>query len=209
MYQVLTIDFDIIMGPSIQLYNDIIGDNKGIDKVIKQYPLLEYTLTGDMFVYEALTRELMKLYRQLTPSDIYFTREHQTAVRILEPLEKFKLYNIDHHHDLGYNRTMPTSKIIRPECGNWVKYLYDKGKIEKYIWICNNNSDFPSNGLGKLYLEDSVEIRETDFSLIGKVDKLIICNSPQWIPPNIQALYMTWVGIAEEYFCEDFKILQA
>ena len=35
MNQILTIDFDIIMSPSIQLYNDLIGDQKGVNKIIK------------------------------------------------------------------------------------------------------------------------------------------------------------------------------
>ena len=207
MYQILTIDFDIIMAPSIQLYNDIIGDQKGIDKIIKNYPLLEYTLSGDFFIYEALTRELMKLFKRVSAEKVHFISEHQTVIKLTEAFDKFDLINIDHHHDLGYNRTMPSTRINRPECGNWVKYLSDKNKINQYIWICNENSDMPVGGLSKAYLYDSVEIKQFNFDAIEQIDKLIICNSPQWIPPNIQALYMAWVGIAEEYYGKDFKII--
>lgn len=207
MSKILTIDFDVIMAPSIELYNDIIGDNKGIDKVIKQYPLLEYTLTADLYVYEILTRELIKLFKYLPAEKVCFVKEHQDLIKCVDEYESFTLFNIDHHHDIGYNRTMPTTKVLRPECGNWVKWLKDKGRIDSYYWACNNNSAMPTGGLSKMYLTDSVEIKEFDFGVLADIDKLIICNSPQWVPPNIQALYMTWVGMAEEYYGKTFKIL--
>lgn len=207
MYQILTIDFDIIMAPSIQLYNDIIGDQKGINKVIKNYPLLEYTLTGDFFIYETLTRELMKLFKRVSAEKVKFISEHQTLIKLTEEFDRFDLINIDHHHDIGYNSTRPTTKIVRPECGNWVKYLSDKNKINQYIWIHNENSNFPENGLSKPYLYDSVEIKNFNFDAIEQIDKLIICNSPQWIPPNIQGLFMAWVSIAEEFYGKSFSIL--
>ena len=207
LQKILTIDFDIVMGPSIQLYNDIINDNKGIDKIIKQYPLLEYTLTGDFFVYEALTRELVKFFKNLSAKDICFIREHHSIINELKSVDEYILYNVDHHHDLGYNTTRPTSKIIRPDCGNWVKYLYDQGKIKEYVWICNENSDFPMNGLEKTYLKDWAYIKETDFRNFKDINKLIICNSPQWVPPNFQALFMSWIGLAEEYYETEYKVI--
>ena len=69
MSVILTIDFDIVMAPSIGLYNDIIGDQKGVDKIIKQYPLMEYTFTADFFIYEAVTRALMNLFKKV-PANI-------------------------------------------------------------------------------------------------------------------------------------------
>lgn len=201
MPQILTIDFDITMGPSIELYNDIIGDNKGIDTVIKQYPLLEYTLTGDLFIYEALTRQLLHFFKQLDSNDVYFIREHQTTVQLLKDIDNFTLINIDHHHDLGYTNSL---KIYRPDCGNWVKYLQEQQKIDNYIWFNNANSDYPKD---KRYLNYSLNIKEVDFRQIGKIDKLIICNSPQWVPPNLQALFMSWVGLAEEYYGTSYRII--
>lgn len=207
MNHILTIDFDIIMNPSIELYNDLIGDNKGIDKIIKQYPLLEYTLTADLFIYEALTREIIKLFKTLPYEKINFITDHQTLINCVKEYDVFTLYNIDHHHDIGYNRITPISKITRPENGNWVKWLKDNNKLNEYYWICNNNSSMPLGGLSKLYLTDSIEIKDFDFNSLKNIDKLIICNSPQWVPPNLQALFITWVGIAEEYYGEEFKIL--
>lgn len=206
MSAILTIDFDIIMSPSIQLYNDLVGDNKGVNKIIKQYPLLEYTMTADFFIYEAITRELVKLFKRIPSNDVYFISEHHNLIPLVKDINKFSLFNIDHHHDLGYNKTTPTTKILRPECGNWVKYLGDKEKLNKYIWVCNDNSDMPPSNLHKAYLTEPINIKEFNFDSIQDIRKLIICNSPQWIPANIQALFMAWIGIAEEYYGRDFKI---
>lgn len=207
MSQILTIDFDIIMSPSIQLYNDLIGDQKGVNKIIKNYPLLEYTLTGDFFIYEVITRGLIQLFKKINSENIFFISEHQTLVKLTEDMDKFDLINIDHHHDLGYNKIIPTTKIIRPDCGNWAKYLSDKGKINSYIWVCNDNSDMPSNSMSKAYINETIGLELINFSAIDNIDRLIICNSPQWIPPNIQALFMSWVGIAEEFYGKSFNIL--
>ena len=74
---------------------------------------------------------------------------------MVKDIDRFQLFNIDHHHDIGYNKTTVATKIIRPECGNWVKYLGDKDKLSEYIWICNDNSDIPSSDLRKIYLTES------------------------------------------------------
>ena len=207
MSVILTIDFDIVMAPSIGLYNDIIGDQKGVDKIIKQYPLMEYTFTADFFIYEAVTRALMNLFKKVPAKDVHFIKEHHSLIKLVEGMKDIDLINIDHHHDIGYDRVMPTTKILRPECGNWVKYLADKGVIKSYVWINNENSDMPTGGLSKMYLYDEFSIKDFNVNGIEKIDKLIICNSPQWIPPNIQGLFMTWVGLAEEYYDTDFKII--
>lgn len=208
MSVVLTIDFDIVMAPSIGLYNDIIGDQKGIDSIIKQYPLMEYTFTADFFIYEAVTRALMNLFKKVPAKDVYFIKEHHSLIKLVEDMKDITLINIDHHHDIGYNRVLPTTKILRPECGNWVKYLSDKGLIKSYIWVNNENSDMPTGGLSKMYLEDEFSIKDGfDISGLEQVDKLIICNSPQWIPPNVQGLFMTWIGLAEEFYDTSFKII--
>lgn len=202
MLRILTIDFDIIMAPSIQLYNDIIRDNKGIDKIIQQYPLLEYTLSGDFFIYELLTGQLIKIIKQIKSEDISFIREHQQIIKLLDEKEKIELINIDHHHDLGYEGL--SKKIIFPNCGNWVKYLIDKDLVESYIWVHNDNSDFPNN---KIFINEEYNINDFDFSRLINIDKLIICNSPQWVPPNFQALFTSWIGIVENFFERNYNLL--
>lgn len=206
MSTVLTIDFDIIMSPSIQLYNDLIGDRKGVNKIIKQYPLMEYIMAPDFFIYENLTRELVRLFKRLPTDKVFFISEHDSVISLTKDLKEFKLVNIDHHHDIGYDKTTATTKILYPDCGNWVKYLSDKGKITEYVWVNNSNSDKPNDSLLRAYLGAFLEIKEFDFESIQDIDRLIICNSPQWIPPNSQALYMAWVGIAEEFYERNFKI---
>lgn len=207
MSTILTIDFDLIMAPSIQLYNDIVGDDYGINKVIQEYPLLEYTLTADFFIYEFLTRGLMNLFKKISAENVHFISDHHNIIPIVKDLEEFELINIDHHHDIAYGNTRATSKIHKADCGNWVKYLSDLNKIEKYTWICNKNSVMPGAGLSKPYLYENLEIQTIDFNKFENIDKLIICNSPHWVPPNIQALFMSWVGIAEEFYGKNFDIV--
>ena len=209
MSTILTIDFDIIMAPAIDLYNDLIGDEKGVNQIITQYPLLEYTLTGDLFIYEAVTRGLVSLFHKVPADKVHFITEHHNIVPLVENLEEFKLINIDHHHDIGYNNVKTALRIRKPDCGNWVKYLTDIGKVKEYVWICNKNSNMPNSSLHKSYLKDYIEIQTVDFRKLEDIDELIICNSPQWIPPNLQALFMSWVGIAEEFYGKNFDILQA
>lgn len=202
MNNILTIDFDIIMKPSIQLYNDLIGDSKSINKVLRQYPSLEYCLSSDLNIYEYLTRFIILNIKKMNKNSVHFIREHNTAIPIIEKYDECVLYNIDHHHDLGYNITAST-KIFKPDCGNWVKYLMDKQKVKKYIWIHNDNSNMPSSTLFEMkYINTKIEL--SNFSpleyLTENMDELIICNSPQWIPNSLQPLFMTWMTICEEYY---------
>lgn len=202
MEKILTIDFDIIMAPSIELYNDLVGDNKGVNDIIQKYPLLEYTLSGDFFIYELLTGQLIKLFKNIPPENIHFIREHHQLIKFVNNKEKINLINIDHHHDLGYEKL--SKKILLPNCGNWVKYLYEKDLLESYIWIHNSDSVMPNS---KIIINNDYNLKDYNFQDLDKIDKLIICNSPQWLPTNFQALFTSWIGIAENYFERNFDIL--
>lgn len=206
MSKILTVDFDIIMSSTIELYNDVIGEFRSMDKILKEYPKIESILEADLFIYSELTRYLLYLFKRLSPDKVYFISEHQKIVPIIKDDKDIDLINIDHHHDIGYDGTTINTKILIPHCGNWVKYLTDLNKIKSYFWIHDNKSLAPQNNLNKGYLTESMNIRTCNLYSLGEIDKLIICNSPQWIPPNIQALFVTWIGIAEEYYGRDFKI---
>lgn len=197
---IVTIDFDIIMKPSIQLYNDLVGSNKKIDKIIKEYPSLEYCLSADLYIYEYLTRFLVSMFPRLRREQINFIKSHEEIIKLVEKDEPFHLLNIDHHHDLGYENVRPNTKIFRPGCGDWAKYLIDNKKILSYAWAHNNNSDFPSTSMMS-YINEHYILYDFNLDRIPvQIDKLIICNSPQWIPNNIQPLFYTWESICEEWY---------
>lgn len=207
MSKILTIDFDIIMSATIELYNDIIGEFRTLDKVLKEYPKIELFLEADLFIYAELTRYLTFLFKRTPANKIFFISEHQKIIPLIQEEKKVELINIDHHHDIGYDGTTINTKIVVPHCGNWVKYLTDKGLLKSYTWIYDDKSLSPQNNLGKGYLTNSENIKHLNLYSYNDFDKIIICHSPQWIPPNVQALYTSWVGIAEEYYGKEFKIL--
>ena len=61
---IVSIDFDIIMEPDINLYNDWVGvDNlEGINTYIKDYKILE-NLKANLSIYEYLTKFLINLFQ--------------------------------------------------------------------------------------------------------------------------------------------------
>ncbi len=137
---VTTIDFDIIMAPAIESYNDLISEEQGMTQLCKQYPYFNYA-EADLYIYEYLTRFLIAISKKIDANKIYFISNHELAYEILINLkEPFELINIDHHHDINYFDEWD-KPIIMPDDGNWVKALFDRNKITKYTWIGNPNSN--------------------------------------------------------------------
>ena len=95
-------------------------------------------------------------------------------------------------------------KIEYLNCGNWVKYLSEKGKLENYVWIKNEDSTD--------YTEDikfnfsSTPIIECNLGTIDTPDELFICLSPQWIPPHLRCLFYIIVDIFNSIYDTEFKI---
>lgn len=194
MNKILTIDFDIIMSPSINLYNDLINDRRTIDAIVKEYPALEYCLKADLYIYEFLTRIIGKVFNKINKNDVYFISEHHNIVKLIQEKEII-LYNIDHHHDLGYSEV--SNLKSKPNCGNWVKFLWNQGKIKEYYWFHNSNSELPYRQKDKEIVTKESELSEINSEMFADFDKIILCNSPQWIPVEYQSLFQLWIGMAE------------
>lgn len=205
--KIWTIDFDIIMAPSIELYNDLIEDRKDIQSVIRMYPGLEYCLPADLAIYNGITMNIMALLKQLSSNDVYFVREHQDICKVVEDLDEFDLVNVDHHHDVGYGAGATVSnKVRRPESGNWVKYLKEQSKLKEYTWIHDARAVRPSLNLSKAFIDNEIGLEQ--YAGKFKADKLILCQSPQWIPASYLHLYYTWMSICEEYYGKQFKFVE-
>lgn len=194
MNKILTIDFDIIMSPSINLYNDLINDRRTIDAIVKEYPALEYCLKADLYIYEFLTRIIGKVLDKVDKNCVYFISEHHKAVKLI-PEGKVILYNVDHHHDLSYDEI--SNLKSKPNCGNWIKYLWEQRKIKEYHWIHNVNSELPYRQKDKKIITKDYKINDINFELFAEVNKVILCNSPQWIPVEYQSLFYLWRDMAE------------
>mgnify|MGYP003134785965 FL=1 len=72
---------------------------------------------------------------------IYFAQEHHLFYSEIKGSDQ--LYNLDHHHDLSYNKEQKEraeDKLI--EAANWVYALQLHKKLNFYFWVGNFNSIF-------------------------------------------------------------------
>lgn len=203
---VVSIDFDIIMEPDINFYNNWVADNTGINDYIKEYKILE-NLKANLYIYEYLTRFLIQTIKTIESNKIFFIESHETITKLIDE-SSFNLYNIDHHHDIYYDDKNITLPLLDCTCGNWIKFLMDAKKIKKYTWIKNSNSDEPDGDVAKYYKHEQKILQETNLTKIAEdIDILIICRSPEWVPEYYFPLFDAWIAICEEYYGEPFKII--
>lgn len=134
--KVLSVDFDIIMAPDINLYNPIVP-RKNIEEVIKEHPLLT-GLRADLTHYKKLVNLLLKVSKDIPYSNICVAFSHEHIGNFLQNDTNLEIINIDHHHDLGYE---PDSNYEICTCANWAYYLFKEKKVINYTWLNNTNSD--------------------------------------------------------------------
>ena len=195
---ILSIDFDIIMEPTINYYNGWTG--KGWKNILKENPGF-ITAKASFFNFNLILHILEKILTYNT--SIYVAYDHKTIVDFLENDSDLTIYNIDHHHDLSYGEKQTKEDTLNHlNCGNWAKYLFDNNQMKKYVWLKNNNSiEFSDDYLDKN--EYNYEIKSfnnfvhEDFFDIN-FDKVYICLSPEWVPPYYFDLFMgliEWIEI--------------
>ena len=203
---VVSIDFDIIMKPDINLYNDWIEDDLGVNDFIKEYKVLE-NVKADLYIYEYLTRFLLKVIKRIDASKVYFIESHETVAKYID--QTFcNLWNIDHHHDITYNEENIALPLINCNCGDWVKFLMDSKKVKQYVWIGNSNSVEPDESVQNHYQYEQKVLEEFNLDkLAQQTDMLFICKSSDWLPEHYAPLFDAWIAICEEYYEESFHII--
>ena len=201
MKTVLTIDFDIIMAPTIEFYNHFPLGNRW--EILRgPFPDIFY---GDYVHYEKLTFWLMEIFKKLPRERLHFIISHDKLINYLDMNEQYNIINIDHHHDIQYPNPLGEKEPLN--CGNWVQYLYNNNCLNSYQWIKNVNSCPPVPEI-----EDKIEFQYdtqnlNNFQLDNfNPDMLIICLSPEWIPPNIQPLFQNWINMASYRYNEKLEI---
>ena len=128
---IVSIDFDIIMAPSIEFYNNMVRTRSLFND-----PLLQ-VCNADLEHYRRLTDWLIKNKKN---DNVVIIKSHERIVNHISGPEDV-IINIDHHHDLGYDfHTNEEDKITKINCGNWAEYLLSNNLIKKYVWINNENS---------------------------------------------------------------------
>lgn len=183
---IFSIDFDIIMHPSVELYNNMPGE---WEERIKRFPMLGNCLV-DYNLYRKLTNLFIYLLNEIDKEKIYFITNHEEIVSYLNKKESYHIINIDHHHDWYYNPE-DEEKIEKLNCGNWVKYINDNFDLKKYSWIKDYNSMFCDDILNNQKIE-YFDIEEIELENFYIPDYFFICLSPPWIPPYIKPLYDIW-----------------
>ena len=132
-------DFDIIMSPCIQLYNNYSTDDW--EALCSHFEILKFA-KPDYIHFKRLLRLLLKLSKSMKKENIHFIVSHEMIATYVDENidDTISLINIDHHHDIAYVDKDIENKIEYLNCGNWVKYLSEKGKLENYVWIKNEDS---------------------------------------------------------------------
>lgn len=186
----VTIDFDICLWQDINIYNNAVGTFKSIDSLIKENPILDY-VRFDATLYCRLTEFIVKVARKLPANKIHFITSHEEIVPLIKTETKEnQMINIDNHHDIQYGSYV--EHIDYPQCGSWVKYLYQQNKIDSYIHVGTDNSDRPFDEDMSL-LTDFFNVHRYDFNLLVEdTEELFICLSPGWVPAKYHDLFKAW-----------------
>lgn len=227
---VLSIDMDYIMNPTIGLYNDWVsfGEYKtmkpeefwqALYKKIDMEPHLEYDKEALLYIVKTFSRAIASL-----PKDaIYFSLEHDGILNFLCADEKkigetYEIYNIDHHHDIYYGQEQKDliDRFDYTDPANWVYYLGKNKKIEEYHWLRGSNSvPFELEGVLDLYFPIDMETPKEEIDNI-KFDYVFVCCSKFFYPPKFTQFFDMLKLIAEgtkgccfevdeERYCKDGK----
>lgn len=206
MVNVTTIDFDIIMEPSISFYNNLVDIENPVEDYIKDFSFIA-NIPANLDIYEYLTRFIIQSLENVTK--VYFVSSHDSIINILKQIphdEPIEVTNIDHHHDIGYELQSWILPLTTYNCGNWVKYAKDRKLIDTYTWIHNTKFD-PVDPAGEHYLDNEIALENINLEKKSKdVDFLIICASYEWVPPIYHPLFQTWQTICEEIKGEEYRI---
>ena len=191
MKKIVTIDFDIIMHPSIDIYNDS-------DLTVDEFLLKHESTLGWMAADLELYRELTNFILSFDYDKIKFIYDHHDIVEEIENItEKIELYNIDYHHDIGYNDKVWTIKLQDYDEGNWVRKLWENNKLKSYTWLRHYNSSDVSEKdkkflTDKHFLIDESFIKAYMLDDLKDADELYISRSSPWVPSYYIHLYELW-----------------
>lgn len=187
---IVSIDFDIIMAPSIQLYHVCNGE-----EVYEDY--YKNLFNADLKMYTKLTNWLVEWITKVGVDNVYFIESHDQIVNFIPKQGEHTVINIDHHHDLGYGtdeEMAANEENFHLDCGNWGYYLFKNNLIQNFIWIRNYNS---SLCMHHKYPYNTKLFNHYNFNNL-KADKIIICLSEPWVPKQYHTLFYSWMDIASK-----------
>lgn len=206
---ITTIDFDIVMEPNIEAYNNIVP---GVDwEALDEVEIFKF-LFPNLDIYYKLTNYILFSTSFLKKEQIHIIHSHDTAVKFIpEDLndgEKINIVNIDHHHDLGYDKEDVEENCKVNKCSNWVKWLRENKNVGCYQWIKDKQSSrVDAMDLRiKQYLNIATNIEDINGmeTILPRPDVLVICLSEPWVPPAIRPLFFLWLDTLNKIYDTHF-----
>ena len=198
---ILSVDFDWIMAPSIEAYNNLVfNDNyKNWDSIVQQMPGIHFPC--DLTKYKSLMVCLYNVVSGLKDKDHYkWGLNHDQIVECITKdwnlkNRPYNLYNIDHHHDCGYlDNGAPTVKeALNQTMGraNWVCHLAQNTQLQSYTWVHNETSQrsLSRDMINHLHkFTDCIDLNVIDFV---QFDYVFLSASKEWVPPEYHCLFDT------------------
>ena len=193
--KVLSIDFDIVMAPDINLYNNFVPRIvPSIDEIVEHHPYLG-GLRADLDHYQKIANLLLKVGADIKYTNVCASLSHEHIGKFLMNDNDLEIVNIDHHHDLGY---IEDDTFEKCNCANWAYYLFKQGKLKRYIWLNNVNSDImpPHRHEDCFSSQHFCDIEVSDYiQQFGKPDKIFLCLSSPWVPSQYFPLFYLLLDI--------------
>lgn len=202
MKQIVTIDFDIIMAPSIYLYNDDVPDIPWDYLLNNPYEPNLHLLRIDAEYYQRIFQYIIEVSNNIKAEQIHFVEDHGQVVSFVK--ERSDIYNIDFHHDIAYEDDGELLIDEIPTCANWVYYLNKKGLLNSYTWLkAKNRGDAPPDQVKVKYKIANFD--DFDLTPLLNPDEVIIALSEPWVPPYLRALYFTIMDYCNNYYNTSFE----
>jgi len=185
MKTILTIDFNIIMAPCIDLYNHLINEFDNLHDRIGSESLVWHGQAA-MDIYSKLTNEIiLDKFLEVDKDNIHFLHGQEDVLHFLDKNEDNHVYNIDFYSDTHeYNGTIDNR--------NWVTYGLNNGYIKNYEWIKALNSPIVEG------VETPVTVEKAELTLLPNIDQIFIASSEEWILPQYMPLFDLWLMISRK-----------
>ena len=184
--KILVIDFTYIMSNVIRTYADRVdlSENSTIQwRKLKDF----YGLNNDIVKYDVGSyKKIMALVGEIAGLGInYKTVVDMTTIAKELARDKNSTYditNIDFFDDVDF--CQPNSNKVNDL--NWIKYLRNKEKVEKYTWInCYNSSrDYNSSDIDEILRLDYISNLRMDI-----YDEVIFTFSQLFVPYEYKPLF--------------------
>ena len=210
MKKCLTVDLDIIMGPSIASYDTAetpCGSGKPIFDYELEHPEIRNSM-ADLKVYEAITNYILFICEQGKANTIKFVDCHKDILNYIEPDDNWECDNIDFHMDLisgDFGNEIPP--IVND--GNWAYFLFRDYGLKKYTNVNYSDTEMSQIDTEVDYVKDYdiniVGFDNYNFDYDNLPDVTVLCASYEWVTTQFWPLFQLWKDIVNSFLEIDKK----